>query len=101
MDPSWRRQHLAVSQGRVFPRGDQTLRSIHGPSSIATNRCQSKELEKVMSNSELEAETAAQKVEVLPEPQTHSVEPYISEDYARAERDKLWRKVWQQVGRLE
>src|ERR1700740_1028292 len=28
-------------------------------------------------------------------------EAYISEDYARAERDKLWRKVWQQVGRVE
>ena len=22
-------------------------------------------------------------------------------DYARAERDRLWRKVWQQVGRVE
>jgi phenylpropionate dioxygenase-like ring-hydroxylating dioxygenase large terminal subunit len=32
---------------------------------------------------------------------TVPVEAYISEDYARAERDKLWRKVWQQVGRLE
>ena len=29
------------------------------------------------------------------------VEAYISEDYARAERDKLSRKVWQQVGRIE
>jgi phenylpropionate dioxygenase-like ring-hydroxylating dioxygenase large terminal subunit len=29
------------------------------------------------------------------------VEAYISEEYARAERDKLWRKVWQQVGRVE
>jgi phenylpropionate dioxygenase-like ring-hydroxylating dioxygenase large terminal subunit len=29
------------------------------------------------------------------------VEAYISEDYARAERDKLWRKVWLQAGRLE
>ena len=32
---------------------------------------------------------------------TIGVEAYISEDYARAERDKLWRKVWQQVGRVE
>ena len=32
---------------------------------------------------------------------TISVDAYISEDYARAERDKLWRKVWQQVGRVE
>ena len=39
--------------------------------------------------------------EVLSEPVTIGVEAYISEDYARAERDKLWRKVWQQVGRLE
>jgi nitrite reductase/ring-hydroxylating ferredoxin subunit len=29
------------------------------------------------------------------------VEAYISEDYARAERDRLWRKVWLQAGRIE
>jgi phenylpropionate dioxygenase-like ring-hydroxylating dioxygenase large terminal subunit len=29
------------------------------------------------------------------------VEAYISDDYARAERDKLWRKVWLQAGRVE
>jgi phenylpropionate dioxygenase-like ring-hydroxylating dioxygenase large terminal subunit len=29
------------------------------------------------------------------------VEAYTSEAYARAERDKLWRKVWQQIGRVE
>jgi phenylpropionate dioxygenase-like ring-hydroxylating dioxygenase large terminal subunit len=29
------------------------------------------------------------------------VEAYVSEDYARAERDRLWRKVWLQVGRVE
>lgn len=29
------------------------------------------------------------------------VEAYISLDYARAERDKLWRKVWLQAGRVE
>src|SRR5262249_37859105 len=28
-------------------------------------------------------------------------EAYVSEEYARAERDKLWRRVWQEVGRLE
>jgi phenylpropionate dioxygenase-like ring-hydroxylating dioxygenase large terminal subunit len=38
---------------------------------------------------------------VLSAPMTIGVEAYLSEDYARAERDKLWRKVWQQVGRLE
>ncbi len=32
---------------------------------------------------------------------TICVEAYISPEYARAERDKLWRKVWQQVGRVE
>ena len=32
---------------------------------------------------------------------TIGVEAYISPEYARAERDKLWRKVWQQVGRVE
>ena len=39
--------------------------------------------------------------EELSAPMTIGVEAYISEDYARAERDKLWRKVWQQVGRVE
>ena len=43
----------------------------------------------------------AQPAEELSEPLTISVEAYISEDYARAERDKLWRKVWLQVGRVE
>jgi len=38
--------------------------------------------------------------EVLPA-ETHGVEAYISPEYARAERDKLWRKVWLQAGRLE
>ena len=57
---------------------------------------------------ELETKTAAPATktvapvpEELPEPQTHGVEAYISEDYARAERDKLWRKVWLQAGRVE
>lgn len=39
--------------------------------------------------------------EDLAEPVTYGVEAYVSEDYVRAERDKLWRKVWQQVGRVE
>lgn len=34
-------------------------------------------------------------------PLTVPVEAYISEEYARAERDKLWAKVWQVAGRLE
>ncbi len=37
----------------------------------------------------------------LSEPITYSVEAYTSEAYARAERDKLWRKVWLQAGRVE
>ena len=40
-------------------------------------------------------------VEELSEPLTFSVEPYVSEDYARSESDKLWSKVWQHAGRLE
>ena len=46
-------------------------------------------------------ETVSEPVEELSEPVTIGVEAYISEDYARAERDRLWRKVWQQVGRVE
>ncbi len=45
--------------------------------------------------------TADPEGEILTEAVTFSVEAYISEDYARAERDKLWRKVWQVAGRLE
>ncbi len=42
-----------------------------------------------------------QTAEELTEPVTIGAEAYISEEYARRERDKLWRKVWQQVGRVE
>jgi phenylpropionate dioxygenase-like ring-hydroxylating dioxygenase large terminal subunit len=39
--------------------------------------------------------------DALSEPVTFPVEAYTSEAYARAERDKLWRKVWLQAGRVE
>lgn len=39
--------------------------------------------------------------ETLAEASIYSAEAYISEEYARAERDKLWRKVWLQAGRVE
>lgn len=39
--------------------------------------------------------------EELSAPMTIGVDAYISPEYARAERDRLWRKVWQQVGRVE
>src|SRR5258707_1728452 len=39
--------------------------------------------------------------EELSQPMTIGVDAYVSEDYARGERDKLWRKVWQQIGRVE
>jgi phenylpropionate dioxygenase-like ring-hydroxylating dioxygenase large terminal subunit len=32
---------------------------------------------------------------------TFGVEAYVSKDYARAESDKLWAKVWQHAGRVE
>ncbi len=41
-----------------------------------------------------------QSAEELTEPVTIGAEAYISQEYARQERDKLWRKVWQ-VGRVE
>lgn len=40
-------------------------------------------------------------VEEYPEPVVGSVEAYVSPEYARAERDRLWRKVWLQAGRVE
>ncbi len=41
------------------------------------------------------------KAEYKPVPYILGVEAYISPEYARAERDKLWSKVWLQAGRLE
>ncbi len=46
-------------------------------------------------------DSTGQIAEDLSDPMTISTDAYISEDYARAERDRLWRKVWQQVGRVE
>jgi phenylpropionate dioxygenase-like ring-hydroxylating dioxygenase large terminal subunit len=39
--------------------------------------------------------------EELAEPVTIGTEAYLSPEYARAERERLWRKVWLQAGRLE
>ena len=39
--------------------------------------------------------------EELSAPVTIGAEAYVSEAYARAERERLWMKVWQQVGRVE
>ena len=53
---------------------------------------------------ELEAEpddSTGQVAEDLSEPVTIPVAAYVSEEYARNERDRLWRKVWQQAGRIE
>lgn len=40
-------------------------------------------------------------VEDLTKPVTYPVEAFISRDYARAEGDLLWSKVWQHAGRVE
>ena len=48
-----------------------------------------------------EDDVVAEVVEELSTPTTIPVQAYTSEAYARAERDKLWRKVWLQVGRVE
>jgi phenylpropionate dioxygenase-like ring-hydroxylating dioxygenase large terminal subunit len=40
-------------------------------------------------------------IDELSEPLTFPVDAYISRDYARAEGDKLWSKVWQHAGRAE
>jgi hypothetical protein len=41
------------------------------------------------------------RIEDLTEPLTFPVEAYICPDYARAERERLWPKVWQHAGRVE
>jgi phenylpropionate dioxygenase-like ring-hydroxylating dioxygenase large terminal subunit len=50
---------------------------------------------------EIAKETVSRAADDLSEPMTYGVEAYISEEYVHAERDKLWRKVWQQAGRVE
>jgi len=50
---------------------------------------------------EIRNEMLSRTAEELSDAVTYGVEAYVSEEYARAERDKLWRKVWQQVGRVE
>jgi phenylpropionate dioxygenase-like ring-hydroxylating dioxygenase large terminal subunit len=40
-------------------------------------------------------------VEDLEEPVTYPVEAFVSPQYARAEADRLWSKVWQHAGRAE
>ncbi len=40
-------------------------------------------------------------IEEVPEPLKFSVEPYISPEYAKAEGDLLWSRVWQHAGRVE
>lgn len=46
---------------------------------------------------EIGAASASETVEELSEPVTFGADAYVSEDYVRAERDKLWRKVWHWV----
>ena len=48
-----------------------------------------------------EMSKVAEANETLTRPVTVPAEAYVSEDYARAERDRLWRKVWLQAGRIE
>src|SRR3546814_5792125 len=40
-------------------------------------------------------------IDELTEPLTFPVEAYLSPEYARAEGDRLWSKVWQHAGRVE
>jgi phenylpropionate dioxygenase-like ring-hydroxylating dioxygenase large terminal subunit len=46
-------------------------------------------------------EKATATTDPLSTPKEIPVAAYISEEYARAERDRLWAKVWQQVCRVE
>lgn len=50
---------------------------------------------------DLAKDVSSSAAEECSRPVTIEVDAYLSENYARAERDKLWRKVWQQVGRVE
>ena len=48
-----------------------------------------------------ETSKAIEAAEELQMPVRIGPEAYTSEDYARAERDRLWRKVWLQAGRVD
>jgi phenylpropionate dioxygenase-like ring-hydroxylating dioxygenase large terminal subunit len=50
---------------------------------------------------EIVGKTIAEPQADTPEAVIFGPEAYVSEEYARAERDRLWRKVWLQAGRLE
>jgi phenylpropionate dioxygenase-like ring-hydroxylating dioxygenase large terminal subunit len=52
-------------------------------------------------NEPVDVKDLVQTAEELTEPVTIGAEAYISEEYARRERDRLWRKVWLQAGRVE
>src|SRR5271169_2911013 len=52
-------------------------------------------------NEPVDIASLVQTAEELTEPVTIGPEAYISEEYARQEREKLWRKVWLQAGRVE
>ena len=55
-----------------------------------------------MSNAvDIMSEARSASAKELPKLQMHGVDAYISEEYARAEQDKLRREVWLRVGRLE
>lgn len=41
------------------------------------------------------------KIEDLAEPLSYPVEAFVSPEYARAERELLWPKIWQMAGRVE
>jgi phenylpropionate dioxygenase-like ring-hydroxylating dioxygenase large terminal subunit len=47
------------------------------------------------------AQAEAEAADETPRAVRIPVEAYVSPDYARAERDRLWRKVWLQAGRVE
>jgi phenylpropionate dioxygenase-like ring-hydroxylating dioxygenase large terminal subunit len=54
-----------------------------------------------MSETTLRAKETVRSAADLDEPVIIGVEAYTSEAYVHLERDKLWRKVWLQVGRVE
>jgi len=49
----------------------------------------------------LEIQQSALSDQDLAEPLTYPVDAFISREYAEAEKEKLWPKVWQMAGRVE
>ena len=89
--------HLGADNTSLFLK-DESFRSSHQEDAVTHTES---DLDAAIEIDADPDDSTGEIAEELSAPMTIGVDAYISEEYARAERDKLWRKVWQQVGRVE